>query len=124
MTMGRPTKYEPYMNEKIKAELSKGHSIQASCSVLGVSSSTVYRWIDEHADFRESIKEGLDNGLHYLEKLVMAHVSGQKLKNFDPKLSSATMLIFTLKTRFHKIYSERNNLEAGIYDPDSDLEWT
>ena len=103
-SVGRPTKYRKWMNEAMEDELASGHSIQGSCPILGVSSATVYTWLDLHPEFLESTKRGLDKGLRYLEKLMDKKLTG------DRKVDG-NMLQFALRTRFHKVYSEKQQIE-------------
>jgi hypothetical protein len=109
--VGRPTKYRPEMGEVIRRELAKGHSIEGSAPVIGVCSDTVYEYIKKYPDFSDSIKVGLNEGLRYLEQLMQAHMSGKEIKGFKSNKSNLNAIIFTLKTRFHKIYSEKNLIE-------------
>lgn len=56
--VGRPTDYTPEMCEKVIPLLKEGASIEEIGLELDVGYSTVYRWMDEHPEFREAIKKG------------------------------------------------------------------
>jgi hypothetical protein len=120
MPPGQPTKYDPSMCKIIEDELAKGYSIEGCCAVLGISQSTIYNWMAdaEKREFLDSINRGLSKALRYAESLLMAHMSGQPIKGFNPKLSSISAITFMLKTRFHKIYSEKHKIEAMISNKD------
>jgi hypothetical protein len=106
--VGRPTKYHPDMCKTMEDKLSKGHSIQASCSSIDVVHSTVYEWMAKHKEFSDAIKRGVNKGLVYLEELIISHAEGEQ-----PKNANVSAVIFILKTRFHKIYSEKQHIEQS-----------
>jgi hypothetical protein len=109
--MGRPTKYTKEMPKKAEEYLAKGFSKEATAGYLGIHKDTLYEWVKKHKLFSDAIKRGEARGLQQIEQWVIAKMSGQDIKGFDPKKSDTTLLIFMLKTRFHKVYGDRIKVE-------------
>ena len=117
MPPGQPTLYkEEYCKVAIDT-LSKGHSIAAVAAQCGVCRTTIYNWMEEHPRFLNSIKHGESKGQEWFEKILLAKVSGQKIKGFDHNRSSDSCLIFALKTRFHKDYGNKDKIELETKAP-------
>jgi len=52
--VGRPTKYSEAITEKLCEELANGRSLRSVCSDKDMpTTSMVYRWLNEHPEFRE-----------------------------------------------------------------------
>ena len=54
--MARPTKYDPKFCDQAVTFMSEGYSTKAFAGSIGVSLSTVYKWMEEHDEFSEAIK--------------------------------------------------------------------
>lgn len=113
MAGGRPTKYRKEFCKIAEDTLAEGFSIAVVAANLDVCRDTIYEWASNHDSFSDSIKKGKAKGQAYYEKLLKAKVTGQKVKNFDPKLSDTACLIFALKTRFHKDFGNKDKLEVA-----------
>lgn len=111
---GRPTKYKKQMNQFFIDHLAKGYSKEATCGLAGIHVDTMYEWKKRHASFSEAIKKGEALSIAYFEKLLLAKTSGQKIKGFNAKDSDTSCLIFALKTRFHKIYGNKLDINADV----------
>lgn len=55
---GRPTDYTPDLCEKVIPLLKEGASIEELGLELDIGYSTIYRWMDQHPEFKEAIKKG------------------------------------------------------------------
>lgn len=110
---GRPTTYKPEYDKIAYDLLSKGESIAAVSVALDTHREMIYQWSDANPNFAYSIKKGLEASQRFYEQLLRAKVSGRSLEGFDPKKADTTCLIFLLKTRFHRDYSEKNKLEIN-----------
>ncbi len=53
-TAGRPTKYRPWMCDKIIRLGETGMEVLELAIALGVGQATLYRWSEQHAEFREA----------------------------------------------------------------------
>lgn len=71
--VGRPSKYTPELGDKVLKHMSEGFSLTASAGMIGVGKVTVYRWAEEHEEFRDALNLGRAARLAFLEKL---HFSG------------------------------------------------
>ncbi len=56
--MGRPTLYSPELCEKAIEYLKEGASIEELGLELDVGYTTIYRWMEQHEDFRQAVKKG------------------------------------------------------------------
>jgi len=108
---GRPTKYKKELCDIAENHLAEGYSKEATAGLIGICKDTFYNWMKKHKPFSDAIKRGEAKGLAWYEKILRAKMSGQDLKNFDPKKSDTSCLIFALKTRFHKVYGDRMKFE-------------
>ena len=79
-----------------------------------VGVTTMYDWEKVHIDWRKAKGQAHAKALRYYEKLLRAGMVGADLK-VNNKLAKIdkTLLIFALKTRFHKIYGEIQKHEVG-----------
>jgi len=57
--IGRPTKYDPEMCEKVVELYKLGYSNEEVGLELDICEDTFYRWLKEHKDFSEAVKKGL-----------------------------------------------------------------
>lgn len=65
---GRPSKYSPaYCNEVVEC-LAEGHSVTGFAGLIGVTRSTIYKWVEDHPDFAEAMKIGQAKAVYFWEK--------------------------------------------------------
>ena len=81
--------------------LENGDSVQNAANVAGVARGTVYRWKQESKDFASAWDEALDSGVDRLEDEAYRRAMD----------GSDTLLIFLLKSKRPKVYSEKQRLE-------------
>ena len=88
---GRPTNYEPEYGEEIIAIMSKGFSLVAAASQVGVGRSTVYEWKDRHPDFAQMLEIAQASRQYILEEDLLKAKEGPvvtsrifALKNASP----------------------------------------
>jgi regulator of sigma D len=118
--MNTTSKYEPEFCQKLIDHMSKGKSFESFGHVAKAGRRTLYDWVERHPEFKEAKEKAEAAALEFFESRLVAGISGQKIPNFDHKMSNSTLLIFALKTRFHKVYGEK---KAEV-DEDDDLEFT
>jgi hypothetical protein len=58
MAVGRPSDYKPEYCDIAIELLKEGASIEELGLELDCGYTTVYRWMDEHEEFREAVKKG------------------------------------------------------------------
>ena len=108
-------KYKKEFPDILFKTMAKGHSFEAAVTDLGVHRDTGFTWVKKYPEFAEAKKKGEAAALKFLEQLAIAKLTGvipPSLKAKGSKKLSSTMIIFFLKTRFHKIYGEKMKLEG------------
>lgn len=89
--MGRPSSYNPDHCERVVEFLSDGYSLQAFAGEIGVSRSTVYKWMDEHEAFSDAVKIAqAKSALAWEKRLRSLSLTGE---------GNPTAIIFGLKNR-------------------------
>lgn len=68
MPAGRPTDYHPDIGERILAIMAQGLSLTAAAAECDVGRSTVYRWKDEHEEFRDTVNLAMSKRQAFLER--------------------------------------------------------
>ena len=110
--VGRYTEEMPAMLISHFAEGRSFESFAGRDNVM-VGRSTIYDWVDKYEEFRIAKEIGESKALYFYETLLNSVVRGKTIKDlkgeviFDPKKSDPKSIMFVLKTRFHKIYSDR-----------------
>jgi len=107
------TKYNKDMPAKLLKAMTSGHSFEGACGVLGIGRTTGYRWIEAHGGFSNAKEQGDSNALKFFEQIAISKLTGvipEGLVRKGSKAIDATMAIFMLKTRFHRIYGDKVKL--------------
>lgn len=100
--VGRPSQYDPAFCEQV-IELGKiGKSTEAIGAILGVGTATLYRWRDEHEEFREAISLAKDHELHWWEEQAQAYM----VENKESDKLNAGIWARSMAARFPKKYRE------------------
>lgn len=82
MPAGRPSEYKGTETCEIAYKtLCEGLSIEAAAGRLGITRDTIYRWIDKHKEFSDTIQRGLMKRLEFWETLGRNGAAG-KIPNF------------------------------------------
>lgn len=81
--MGRPTKYRPEFCNMLIEHRRKGYGFQSFAADCDCDVSQLYRWRDQHSDFRHAIKKAAAVGRKTWEGLGIKAAAGQ-VKNFNP----------------------------------------
>lgn len=106
--IGRPTKYDPAMCDRVRELGAAGKSKTQIAVGLGINLDTLYEWIKTHDDFSEAVKDANALAQAWWED---AGQSGLGMgKDFN-----ATAFIFQVKNRFRSDYSDKVEIkhEAG-----------
>lgn len=107
MPAGRPSEYKEEYCKMLIDHMSKGYSFMSFGADVSCGRTTLYEWVDKYPEFAAAKKEGEARALKFLESRAVGKIAGQKIAGFDPKMSDTAMLIFMMKTRFHKEYGEK-----------------
>jgi hypothetical protein len=103
--------------EHLKSGLSiscLGPSLTSEDNPIGVARSTIYEWIDTIPEFKKAVEAGQQLAQKFYEQRLTAKISGQKINGVNTKDIDTSCLIFALKTRFHKDYGEKQQIDANI----------
>jgi hypothetical protein len=105
--VGRPSLYDPaYCDQAI--ELGKiGKSTEAIGAMLGVGTATLYRWMDEHPEFREAISIAKDMELYWWEEQAQAYM----VENKESDRLNSGIWARSMAARFPKKYRESTKTE-------------
>jgi len=114
--MANTLQYKKEMCEMLVKHMSQGHSFSTFSTIAGVTRTTLYEWVDKYPEFKNAKENGEEAAKRFLEKRLMAKVSGQDLSGIgiDTKKIDTTCLIFALKTRFYKEYGDRQKIDQTV----------
>lgn len=104
-------KYTPEFCDLLIEHLSKGLSYTTFGSTIGVVTSTLYEWENDHPEWKEAKDIAFQKSQEFFEKRLVAKVSGQKINGLNIKDIDTSCLIFALKTRYHACYGEKKETE-------------
>lgn len=105
--VGRPSLYDPtYCEQAI--ELGRiGKSTEAIGAILGVGTATLYRWMDEHPEFREAIGIAKDMELYWWEEQAQSYM----VENKESDRLNSGIWARSMAARFPKKYRESTKTE-------------
>lgn len=118
--MSAQSKYEERFCKMLIDHMKTGKSFDSFGAVANVGRQTMYDWCEVHPEWKEAKSIAEMKALEFFESRLIAQITGQKVSNFDHKLSNPTLLIFAMKTRFHKVYGEKK----PDLDDEDELEFT
>lgn len=101
--LGRPSKYDPALCEKVRDLGSKGKSKAQIAAALGISRQTLDTWAALHPDFLDAVKDAHDAALAWWEDQGQDGLSADKF--------NATAFIFQMKNRFRSDYRDKQDHE-------------
>lgn len=101
MSAGRPTAYTPDIGDRILAIMAEGLSLTAAAAECDVGRSTVYRWKDEHPEFRDTVNLAMAKRQNFLERRLLTSDSG-------PVVTSS---IFALKNAGPEDWRDKREVE-------------
>lgn len=99
--MARPTDFTPDIGERILAIMSEGLSLAAAAGECDVGRTTVYRWKDEHPEFRDTVNLAMVKRQAFLERRLLTAGEG-------PVVTSS---IFALKNAGPEDWRDKREVE-------------
>ncbi len=102
--MARPSKYDPKFATKLVTHCSNGYSFETFAHKIGVTDRTLRNWQQRFPDFAEAAERAKIAAMYFFEHQLIQGITG-KGDTVDKKNTS--LLIFALKTRFSKQYSQQ-----------------
>jgi hypothetical protein len=111
--MANTLQYKKEWCDALVKHMGQGHSFSTFSTICGVTRTTMYEWVDTYPEFKDAKINGEESAKKFLEKRLMAKISGQDLTSLgiDTKKIDTACLIFALKTRFYKEYGDRSKIE-------------
>jgi hypothetical protein len=97
------SKYQPEFPRLLVEHMEQGGSFEAFAGRVGCARSTVYAWLERHAEFAEAYEIGKAACLAWWEEVLRrqaAHGTG-----------NATALLFALMNRFPDLWKDKRNVE-------------
>lgn len=128
---GRPTKYNPELNETVTNYCLLGATDEDLARFLSVDVSTIHRWKNEHQEFCDAIKRGKEDadaqvvrslykralGYEYVEVKKETSDNGVKdTKTTRVIVPDTTAQIFWLKNRQPKLWRDKQELDHTSSD--------
>ncbi len=95
--VGRPTLFQRRFCKMLVDHMKAGFSFTSFAGRAGVSRRTLYDWCRYYPEFLDAYETGYAAALLFHEKQLLKGIQNK----FD---GSPTLLIFALKTRFHREY--------------------
>lgn len=108
---GRPTKYKPEYPEMLIAYMREGRSYETFSAVVGVCDDTLREWERVHPEFSAAKKRGWMLSMAWWEDQLRANLISEEGVKFN-----TTGWIFTMKCRFPKYWSEKQEVSHVIED--------
>ena len=115
MALNFRKKYTDEMPQKLFDNLSQGGSISQFCAEILTSRETYYKWIEKEPEFGEAHRVGMEACQAFWEKIMKAGCLNrtEDLKKLGTKKLDLGPAYFTLKTRFHRDYSDKQEIQAS-----------
>lgn len=102
--VGRPTKYNPVMCDRVISLGLEGASITEMAFELGIDKTTLYDWLESNPEFSNAVKQAHSASQTWWEKEGRRGIWGGKAFN-------ATTWIFNMKNRFRDDWADRTEVE-------------
>ncbi len=106
-------KYKDEFCQMLIDHLKEGRTIDTFGATVGVVRSTIYEWIGSIPEFKEAFDIGCQLAQDWHEVRLNAKISGKPTLGVDSKKIDTTALIFALKTRFHKTYGDKAEVQSS-----------
>jgi len=103
--VGRPTKYSPEFCEEIIKLGEEGKSIAQMASHFDVDKASIYRWSEEHEDFRTALARARAHAQTWWENAAQENVGN---KNFN-----AQIWLKSVASRFREDYTDKQVTELS-----------
>lgn len=103
--VGRPSKYDPAMCEKVIAFGAEGMGVCEMADELGIHYETFMAYRDKHPDFSEAVKAALRKSQAWWER------KGRQATFGGTEGFNATSFIFNMKNRFSDDWKDKRETE-------------
>lgn len=103
--------YKPEFCEQLIIHMSQGKSFETFGAKVNVTRKTLYKWVEKYKEFEEAKDIAFLKAMEFFESRLSAKVLGKEIKGLDLKSIDNSCLMFALKTRFHKMYGDRQQID-------------
>lgn len=125
LTSGRDNDdYKPEYCQEIVKYMSQGYSLSSYGATIGKTLQTLKNWSNKYPDFAEAHQLGKQSAMKFFEIMLVNASMGiipDQLKRMGATKYEISAIIFALKTRFHKEYGEKTEInhrsEDGTMSP-------
>lgn len=121
--MPRPTVYKSEYCQMLIDHLEKGYSFESFAGLVGVCKQTLYNWADEHQEFLDSKKAGIEKARLFWEKegieglwTIEENEGSGKDQIRRRKQINSTIWLFNMKNRFPKEWSDKKEIDHSVKD--------
>jgi len=111
--IGRPTKYNPAMCERVLELGTLGKTREQIAVDLDIGWKTLHRWEGLHPAFRHALKEARMRSLAYWQGIVQEAIRGERKVN-------GLALIFGTKNMFPDYFKDQNQTQLNVKHSGSD----
>jgi hypothetical protein len=105
--------YKKEYCEQLIKFMSNGYSFSAFGGEIGIGRRTLFDWAERHPEFKEASEAGQMAAQRYIEHLARIKMLGKDVEGVEVKKMDTALIIFFLKTRFRKDYTEKTELELS-----------
>jgi len=117
--MARPTDYRSEYCQTLIEHMAKGYSFESFAGLIKAGRSTIYLWLDEHDEFMDAKKEGLELCRLFWEGKAIELIEEQseydaQTKTTTTKKLNTTLWIFNMKNRFKDEWSDTHKQEVEV----------
>lgn len=103
--MGRPSKYRPEYCEQIITLGKEGKSIAQMAAFFDVDKASVYRWVEEHEDFRTAFARARAHSQAWWEDKAQTNLASRDF--------NAQLWLKNVASRFRDDYTEKQVTEVS-----------
>lgn len=114
MSENNQIEYKPEYCEQLVKFMAQGYSLAAFGAEVRQGRSTLYEWVEKYPEFKKAHIEGQAAAQKMFEALLVSSARGvipEALKKQGAKYLNTHSILFALKTRFHKDYSEKKQIQ-------------
>lgn len=103
--MGRPSKYKPEYCDDVLKLGKEGKSIAQMAAFLDVDKASIYRWVEEHEDFRTALARARAHSQSWWEDKAQLNLGSRDF--------NAQLWLKNVASRFREDYTERQVTEVS-----------
>lgn len=110
------TKYKEEYCKKLIEHMSQGFSYDSFPAEVNCGLQTLYDWEKRYPEWEKAKAEAFAASQKFYETRLIAKISGMPVgnKDFKKKEISDRLLEFALKTRFHKTWGEKKQIDHEV----------